>query len=129
MPAAYGQLLLVGYPPPPSGPGRVPPSRPGWVPPHLDLAGYPLSGPGWVSLHLNLAGYPPTSGSGWVPPSSGPGWVLPPVGYPPWLDLARYPPPPVWTDRWMNRHVSKHYLPVILRTRAVITNVTLHNLS
>ena len=29
-------------------------------------------------------------------------------------------PPPPWTDKWMDRHVSKHYLPVVLRTRAVI---------
>ena len=27
--------------------------------------------------------------------------------------------PPLWTDRLMDRHVSKHYLPVVLRTRAV----------
>ena len=29
------------------------------------------------------------------------------------------PPLLLWTDRWMDRHVSKHYLPVILRMWAV----------
>ena len=28
-------------------------------------------------------------------------------------------PPPLWTDRWKDRRVSKHYLPVVLRTWAV----------
>ena len=28
-------------------------------------------------------------------------------------------PPPRWPDRLMDRHVSKHYPPVVLRTRAV----------
>ena len=77
----------------------------------------------------------------WVPPRQGtplPGY--PPAGYPPppRLDLAGYHPPvsapwhsgkcckalwdmgtPPWTDRWKDRRVSKHYLPVVLRTRAV----------
>ena len=30
-------------------------------------------------------------------------------------------PPCGQTDGWMDRHVSKHYLPVVLRTRAVIS--------
>ena len=32
-----------------------------------------------------------------------------------------YPPPCGETDWWMDRHVSKHYLPIVLRTRAVTT--------
>ena len=50
-------------------------------------------------------------------------------GYPPgvcpmafWVMLQSimgYGYPPLWTDRWKDRHVSKHYLPVVLRTRAV----------
>ena len=56
---------------------------------------------------------------------------VPPVwtwlGYLPHLDLAGGTPPPLarWgtpcgqTDGWMDRHVSKHYLPVVLRTRSV----------
>ena len=31
-------------------------------------------------------------------------------------------PPRGQTDGWMDRHVSKHYLPVVLRTRAVIND-------
>ena len=109
---------------------------PNWVPPR---AGYPRQG-------FPLAGFPP----GRVPPQQGtpPGRVLPrqgtsPAGYPPpQLDLAGNPPPdvypmafwvmlhsimgygyppPLWTDRWKDRHVSKHYFPVVLRTRAAIT--------
>ena len=119
-------VVLPGYPPagyPPTGPGRVP----------------PLAGPGRVPL--------PPAGSGRVPlPPAGPGRVPPRLdlaGYPPpRLDLAGYPrgvcpmafwemlqnimgygyPPPV--DRQKDRHVSKHYFPVVLRTRAVTSSFT-----
>ena len=86
-----------------------------------------------------LTGYPPRAG---YPPSREPPCQgTPPRQGTPWLDLARYPPhrclphgilgnvckalwdmgtPPCGqTDWWMDRHVSKHYLPVVLRTRAV----------
>ena len=54
--------------------------------------------------------------AGYPLPPSGPGQVIPPH-----LDLAGVPPPTHGqTDRWMYRHVSKHYFPVVLRTRAVI---------
>ena len=80
---------------------RVPPiwTWPGY-PPHPHLAGVPPP-------HLDLAGVPPIHT--WLEYSSPsrPGWGTP-------------PPPSLWTDRWMDRHVSKHYLPVVLRTRAVI---------
>ena len=35
------------------------------------------------------------------------------------------PTPCGQTDGWMDRHVSKHYLPVVLRTRAVITYIVI----
>ena len=48
-----------------------------------------------------------------------PGWLTPPPGWPPpqLTDTPPgWPPPCEQTDR----HVSKHYLPVVLRTRAVM---------
>ena len=125
-----------GYPPVGHPLARVPPAR---VPP---WPGYP---PGWTWQGTPPARDPP----GWTwqgTPPAGPGRVPPWPGYPPgldlavyppWLDLAGYPPwlphgilgnvakhcgiwvPPLWTDRLMDRRVSKHYLPVVLRTRAV----------
>ena len=91
-----------------------------------------LTPPGWLTP---LAGWPPpswlTSLTGWPRPC----WLTPPTGWPPLLAdppplPADLPPPPAesadWpppVDRqnhgWMDRHVSKHYLPVVLRTRAV----------
>ena len=47
-----------------------------------------------------------------IHPPAGPGWGTP-------LDLARVPPPQVWTDR----HVLKHILPVVLRTRSLNMSV------
>ena len=111
--------------------------------PHPDLArGVPWAGPPWLGYPLSWPGqgYPR-----WVPPWLGspiltwpggyPGWVPPGWGTPQ-LDLAAVPPPrpsPSWTwlryppcgqtdrqtDGWMDRHVSKHNLPVVLRTRSV----------
>ena len=85
----------------------------------------------WLPLLLSYLGTPP----GRVPPGREPP--------PPWLDLAGYPPPGVWamafwemlqsimgygypppcgqTDWWKDRHVSKHYLPVVLHAWAVTT--------
>ena len=85
---------------------------------------------------------PPTSWT-WPPhwldltPPPPAGWTWPPPGGPdpPWLDLTwpRLPPqldltpppqlsrltdPPLWQT---DRHVSKHNLPVVLRTRVVMT--------
>ena len=97
----------------------VPPGR---VPPHPDLA--------WGVPYL---GNPP----GRVPPSwpglgGYPYWGIPYLGTPPgvcpiafWVMLQSivgygYPPVDRQIDGWMDRHVSKHYLPVVLRTRAVI---------
>ena len=105
-------VVLPGYPPP----DRV--SPPFWPSQGSTWPGYPQ------------AGYPPSR----VLPLSWPCWGgtwpgYPPAGYPP----ARYPPrlphgilgnvakhygiwvPPLWTDRWTDRRMSKHYLPVVLR--------------
>ena len=77
-------------------PSRVPPRR---VPSQLDLAGYP---PGWT----------------WhgTPPVSAP-WHSGKCCKALW-DMGT--PPGGQTDWWKDRRVSKHYLPVVLRTRAVI---------
>ena len=107
-------VVLIGYPPLLTWLGGYPT----WVPP---------------SQGTPLAGYPPHQGTPSWQGTARPGY--PPSGYPPCLDLAGYPlqlprgilgnvakhygiwvPPRGQTDR----HVSKHYLPVILRTRAVI---------
>ena len=103
----------------------------GGVPP---AGGYPI----WTwqgYSHPRLDGGTPLSGTGWgTPPPVVPGWGTPTgqVGYPlaghgwgtptPQLDPAAVPtPPPLrpgqvgyplpWTDRRMDRHVSKHNLP------------------
>ena len=115
--ASTPYVVLTGYPPP----GRVPPGRvPPWAgyPPGQDTppAGYPLPRQGTPRLGTPPAGYPP----GWT-------WQgTPPAA--PWHSgkcckaLWDMGPPP-WTDRlmdgWKDRCVSKHYLPVVLRTRAV----------
>ena len=94
---------------------------PNWVPPppHPDQAG---GGVPWLGT-LPGQGTPPDR--------------VPPAGYPPpgcpmaflgnvanalW-DMGT-PPPAV--DRQKDRHVSKHYLPVVLRTRAVKISLTFH---
>ena len=81
--------------------------------PQLDLAGYP---PGvcpmefWVMLQSIMAyGYPP-------PPVSAP-WHSGKCCKALW-DMGT-PPVDRQIDGWKDRHVSKHYLPVVLRTRAV----------
>ena len=85
--------------------------------------------------YVVLTGYPPPARGpppGWTwqgtPPPAGPGRVPPPCWLPHGIlgNVAKHygiwvPPP--WTDRWMDRHVSKHYLPVVLRTRAVTTHI------
>ena len=124
----------LGYPPswPGLRGGTLGWAPPGWVPPGPDLAGgYPLAG-------TPLLGYPPILTypgqvpPGWGTPLAGPDWSTPlPARWgTPQLDLASTPhtgpggvlnpPPPCGqTDGWMDRHVWKHYLPVILRTRSV----------
>ena len=120
-------------------PNGVPPSLPSRVPPILTwLGGYPAGGEGVPYLGTPWQGTPSR-----VPPSAG----YPPTGYPlagylPQLDLVGYPPgvcpmafwemlqsimgygypPPVdrQIDGWKDRCVSKHYLPVVLRTRVVM---------
>ena len=112
--AAYQVLHLfpeVGYPPagvPPSRQG-VPPSQVWWGVPEV---GYPLAG-----VPPSRGYLPPSRGS--TPPTRSNGLDL--AGVPPWLDLAGVPAPTrcVQTDWCMNRHVWKHYLPVVLRTRSV----------
>ena len=90
---------------------------PTWVPP---LAGSPPS-------RVPPSGYPPRQGTplagpGRVPPPARPGRVPPHVCHMACWEMLQsimgygYPP---WTDRWKDRHVSKHYLPVVLRTREV----------
>ena len=68
----------------------------------LPKVGYPLAR--WGIPKLDLAGVPPI----------GPGQGTTPI----WTWLGS--PPQVWTDRWMDGHVSKHNLPVVPRTRSVI---------
>ena len=92
-------------------PGRVPPGR---VP--------PLAGPGRVP---SPGVYPMEF---WVMLQSIMGYGYPLLGVCPmafWVMLQSIMgygyPPPLWTNRWMDRHVSKHYLPVVLRTRVVIS--------
>ena len=77
----------------------------GGVPPCRIWLGYPPPGPGWgTSLpHLDLARAPPNLDLARVPPLPGPGLGTPPLG----------------VDRQKDRHVSKHNLPVVLRTRSV----------
>ena len=116
-------VVLTGYPPPDLVPPwqGTPPAR---VPPLLT----------W------LGGYPT-----WVPPGRVPPWQGTPPGYPPvapWhsgkcckalWDMGTPPGCPMafWemlqsimgygqTDWWKDRRLSKHYLPVVLRMRAVI---------
>ena len=86
--------------------------------------------------YVVLTGYPPPPPAGYPPPRQG---KPPPAGYPPGLDLAGYPPPPQWLPHGILENVAKHYgiwvspppgvnkltkwnyyLPVVLRTRAVI---------
>ena len=100
----------------------------GWYPRwSTPWSGYP---PGQVWQGGTQGGVPPPSQvwwggtrggyPRWVPP--GPGWGTPQ----PHLDLAGVPPPPPrcgQTDGWMNRHVWKHYFPVVLRTRSVKSNI------
>ena len=77
--------------------------RPGGVP--------PPAGPGWGTPHWTWLGYPPQSDLAGVPPT------------PPHQTWLGYPPPQVWTDRRMDKHVSKHNLPVVLRTRSVMIKI------
>ena len=120
------------YPPHPDL-ARVPPQPEMGYPPTSDLrwgtppdlAGVPPT-LGWgTPLDLGLGtpqtwpGYPPRPGWGtpqtWdgVPPSP---HLRPEMGYPPQPEM-RYPPPPHCGQT--HRQESKHYLPVVLRTRAV----------
>ena len=86
---------------------------PNWVPPRGGTRTPPGGVPG-----------PPKGVPGQVPP--GGGYPDPPrggtqSGTPPGGG-TRTPPPPLWTDK----HLWKQYLPVVLRTRAVIKDITLH---
>ena len=83
------------------------------------LVGYPLVR---VPPHPGLMGRGVPIGTHWGTPLSQVQWGVPEVGYPPpgpgsstpppHLDLAQVPSPLlVWTDRWMDRRVSKHNLP------------------
>ena len=102
-----------GVPPTWTWDGVPPPPGPGM--------GYPLPGPGM--------GYPPTWTWDGVPPYLDLGWGTPPsdrtrvpplpsdrTGVPPCQTGPGYPPTPCGQT---HRQVSKHYLPVVLRTRAV----------
>ena len=113
---------------------------PPWVPPHPDLAGvYPIPTGGVLHLGYLTLVSPVLTRSGvphpyWGYPTSGtPIWpwlgypfldlarVSPHLdldGVPPCLDLAGVPSPslarwgtPLWTDRWMHRHMLNHNLP------------------
>ena len=100
---------------------------PNWVPPPPDLAGgVPYLGNLPVRVPPQAA-YP--SPSGRVPPDRvpPPGWTWKgiPLVSAPWHSgkcckvLWDMGTPPLWTDRWKDRRVSKHYLPVVLRTTYV----------
>ena len=132
---AGGVTLLGGYP---AQGGTLP----GGYPAGGVLGGYPAQG------GTLLGGYP-AQGGGTLPPYHGGGSYLSGVQAATELfccELALYTlmphgimgnvakdhgskkknygmGTPPWTDRlmdgWMDRHVSKHYLPVVLRTRAV----------
>ena len=84
----------------------------------------PPTPPGWLTWLPWLTDPPPPAD--WPDPPSA-GWLTPPpprLDWPPQLDWpppaesADWPPPCRQTDR----HVSKHYLPVVLRTRVVTTH-------
>ena len=120
-PGLTGGVPKVGYPPDQVQRGvpevgyppwvGVPPLRPGWGTPHLDLARVQppcLLDLAWVPPP------PPPPGPGSSTPPPGPGSGTPPPGWT-WLG---YPPPP-GVDRQKDRHVSKHSLPAVLRTRSV----------
>ena len=126
-------LVLTGYPPSWPGQGGT---LPGYPPSRVP------SQPGYPPSRV-----PPSQGIPHPPARVPPTRVPPLAGYPPRLDLAGYPPAWTWqgippaapwhsgkcckalwdmgtppcrqTKPWMDRHVSKHYLPVVLRTRAV----------
>ena len=75
-------------------------------------------------LHLlSCAGRYPIPGQRGVPH---PCWGVPHLRYP--CDLAKGTPCGQ-TDGWMDRHVSKHYLPVVLRARSVKTKLQKLNLN
>ena len=116
------QVLLGGVPP-----VGVPP-WPGLTRRGVPEVGYPPSGyllsrseKGVPKVGYPLSGYPPSRSDGQGVPKVG----YPPSGYPlpirvpptwTWLGYPPrpgrgYPPPKVWTDRWMDRCVSKHNLP------------------
>ena len=105
-PAVWRVLILLSYlgwsppstgwtwpPPPPAGPD------PPWLdqtPPRLDLTPDPPPPVGWT----------------WPPPAAGPDPPPPRAARPgpPTLGWT-WSPPLGQTDLWMDRHVSKHYLP------------------
>ena len=114
-----------------------PPSWPGGYP----ARGYPGGGVPYLGTPPpDLAGGYPT----WVPP----GRVLPPSRVPPWLDLAGYPPPgvcpmefwvmlqsimgygypppPMWTERWMDGQTRVKTLPSRRTTYAGGKNIALN---
>ena len=118
--------------PPPAG---YPHPGPGGTLPGYPPAGYPPSWPRGYPTWVPPAGYPPWQGT---PQQDTPGRVPPQQGTPPlaaglpsvcpvafWVMLQSimgygYPPPvDRQIDGWKDRCVSKHYLPVVLRTRAV----------
>ena len=86
--------------------------------------------PGWT--------WPPPGRLDLTPPLAGWTWLPPPgrldLTPPSQLDLTPLPgpdPPPGWLDltpprEQTDRHVSKHNLPVVLRTRAVKTHMCAH---
>ena len=133
-------LPRAGYPPSvltwPGG-GTLTGYPPAGYSPHPDLArGYPT----WVPLPpLDLAGYPPrclphgilgkvAKHYGiWGPP---PG-VCPMAFWEMLQSIMGYGYPPVdrQIDGWKDRCMLKHYLPIVLRTRVVITALWLGQMS
>ena len=115
--ASTPYVVLTGYPPILTWPGGYVT----WVPPQ---PGYP---PGQCTPHPDLArgvGVPDLgTPSARVPPQPGypPGQGTPLPGYPPWLDLAGYPPP-LWLAHGILGNVAKHYGIWVTPPRCELTN-------
>ena len=121
-------VVLTGYRPDLAGgyPTGVPPPT-GYPPAGYPLAGYPPSRvpPGWT-WQGTPPGVCPMAFCEMLQSIMGYGYPFRCLPHGILGNVAKHygiwvPP---WTDRWKDRHVSKHYLPVVLRTRAVMNRVS-----
>ena len=126
IPTAAYQVLPRWGTPPPLGYSPCPGSTGGylrWGTPT------PRQGTAWPGQTGGVpkVGYPHQGTPHQVQPGGYPRWGTPSwnwLGYPPHLDLAGVPPPPPGVDRQMDRHESKHNLPVVLCTRSVMNVIS-----